>query len=196
MVLEKIESPKEIKTLSYQELEILAAEVRDLIIKTTSTNGGHIAPSLGVVELTIALHYAFDSPVDKLVWDVGHQCYAHKILTGRRDSFKSLRQKDGLSGFPKKCESIHDIIETGHSSTSISSAAGLAAARDLKNEKNHVIAVIGDGALNGGLALEGLNNIGHLDLSRLIVILNTSNIIFEGEELEEQYSSDKRVLVQ
>jgi 1-deoxy-D-xylulose-5-phosphate synthase len=176
MVLEKINTPEQIKRLSYQELETLAQEIRNLIINTTSANGGHVAPSLGVVELTLALHYAFDSPKDKIIWDVGHQCYAHKIITGRRDSFCTLRQKKGVSGFPKRSESIHDIIETGHSSTSISSAAGIAAARDIQKKKYHVIPVIGDGALNGGLALEGLNNIGHLELSRLIVILNDNKM--------------------
>lgn len=175
-ILGTIDSPEQIKALNYGELETLAAEVRKLIVGTASVNGGHVAPSLGVVELTLALHYVFNSPSDKIVWDVGHQCYAHKIITGRRHEFSTLRTFGGIAGFPKISESIHDAADTGHSSTSISIATGLAVARDLNGEAFHVIPVIGDGALTGGLAFEGLNNIGHMGLKNLIVILNDNEM--------------------
>lgn len=173
--LENINSPSDLKELDRSELSCLAREIRELIIDTVSKNGGHLAPSLGVVELTIAMHYVFDTPRDKIVWDVGHQAYAHKILTGRRDRFHTLRQERGISGFPKREESEYDAFDTGHSSTSISAALGMVEARDLKNEDYSVIAVIGDGALTGGLAFEGLNNAGHLDKD-IIVVLNDNEM--------------------
>lgn len=148
---------------------------RSYLLEVVSRTGGHLAPNLGVVELSIALHYVFNSPQDKIIWDVGHQSYVHKILTGRREELKTLRQFKGLSGFPKRSESVHDCFETGHSSTSISAALGFALARDLKQEKNSVIAVIGDGALTGGMAYEALNHAGQLG-TRLIVILNDNEM--------------------
>lgn len=174
-ILSTIDSPAGLKKLSSAELRQLAAEIREYIISIVSQNGGHLAPSLGVVELTLALHYCFDSPRDRIVWDVGHQAYAHKILTGRREQFKTLRTEGGLSGFPKREESNHDAFGTGHASTSISAALGMAAARDLRGEKHSVIAVIGDGALTGGLAFEGLNHAGDLGKD-LIVVLNDNRM--------------------
>lgn len=173
--LEKINNPQELKRLTYAELDILAQEIRDMIIGTVAKTGGHLAPSLGVVELTLALHYYFDSPDDKLVWDVGHQSYAHKIITGRREQFHTLRQYGGISGFPKRAESPHDIVDTGHTSTSISTALGLAQARDNQGGQGAVVAIIGDGALTGGLAFEALNHAGHLG-TNLIVILNDNEM--------------------
>ncbi len=147
--------------MSISELEGLSEDIRKFLIEELSQTGGHIAPNLGVVELTIALHKLFDSPQDKFLWDVGHQSYVHKILTGRAKEFGTLRQYQGLCGFPKRCESEHDVWETGHSSTSLSAAMGMALARDLKKTKEYVIPIIGDGALTGGMALEALNHIGH-----------------------------------
>jgi len=144
-LLNQINAPADLKQLPQSDLPKLAAEIRQLIIETCAKNGGHIAPSLGVVELTIALHKVFNSPEDKLIWDVGHQAYAHKIICGRRDSFNSLRTLDGISGFPKRCESEHDVWEVGHSSTSLSAATGYAVARDLSGRTNKVVVVIGDG---------------------------------------------------
>ncbi len=174
-LLDKIESPADLKGLPVKELNLLAAELREAIIAICATNGGHLAPSLGVVELTLALHKVFNSPVDKIVWDVGHQAYAHKLLTGRRDRFGTLRTMGGISGFPKRAESPHDAYDVGHSSTSISAALGLATARDLSGNHNKVIAVIGDGSMTGGLAFEGLNQAGHLNKD-LIVILNDNEM--------------------
>ncbi|MGQ9602936.1 MAG: 1-deoxy-D-xylulose-5-phosphate synthase [bacterium] len=174
-ILSRINGPEDLKNLGLVELLTLAQEIRELIIHVVSENGGHLAPSLGVVELTLALHYCFDSPRDKIIWDVGHQAYAHKIITGRRDAFSGLRTKGGISGFPRITESAHDAFGTGHASTSISAALGLACARDLLGENYHVIAVIGDGALTGGLAFEGLNQAGHLKKD-LIVILNDNKM--------------------
>ena len=174
-LLTDIDSPADIRGLTIPELDALAAEIRDLIIRTVSQTGGHLAPSLGVVELTIALHYVFNTPEDKLIWDVGHQSYAHKILTGRRESFATLRQHKGISGFPKCRESEFDAFETGHSSTSISAALGMALARDIKKETHRAIAVIGDGSMTAGLAFEALNHAGHLDRN-LIVILNDNEM--------------------
>ncbi len=173
--LEKIHSPQDIRTLKDHEIKGLAEEIRKYIIDTVSKTGGHLASNLGVVELTIALHRTFNSPEDKIIWDVGHQCYVHKILTGRYHQLKSIRCKDGISGFPKRCESCHDFFETGHSSTSISAALGFAAARDLRRESHHVVAVIGDGSMSGGLAYEALNNVGHTK-KRVIVLLNDNNM--------------------
>ncbi len=174
-ILSTINSPADIKPLSTLKLEQLAAEIRELIISTCAANGGHLAPSLGVVELTLALHKVFNSPEDRIVWDVGHQAYAHKIITGRRDLFPTLRKLDGISGFPKRAESEHDTFDVGHSSTSISAALGMAVARDLSKQRNKVVAVIGDGSMTGGMAFEGLNQAGHLNKD-LIVILNDNEM--------------------
>lgn len=174
-LLDKIDSPADLKNLPVKELNLLAAELREAIIVTCATNGGHLAPSLGVVELTLALHKVFNSPVDRIVWDVGHQAYAHKLLTGRRDRFGTLRTMGGISGFPKRAESPHDAYDAGHSSTSISAALGFATARDLSGDHNKVIAVIGDGSMTGGVAFEGLNQAGHLNKD-LVVILNDNEM--------------------
>ncbi|WP_417913639.1 1-deoxy-D-xylulose-5-phosphate synthase [Candidatus Electronema sp. JM] len=174
-LLETIDSPADLRGLSVPELEQLAGEIRARIIATVAENGGHLAPSLGVVELTLALHYIFNTPEDKLIWDVGHQCYAHKLLTGRRDKFHTLRQHQGISGFPKRAESEYDTIETGHSSTSISFGLGLAAAKAIQGEPGKVIAVIGDGSMTGGMAFEALNHAGDLH-KNLIVILNDNEM--------------------
>lgn len=174
-VLETIEQPQDLKKLSFSQLEKLAGEIRNLIIQTLAKNGGHLAPNLGVVELTLALHKVFDSPKDKFIWDVGHQAYIHKILTGRRTKFGSIRQLNGISGFPKRNESPHDAFGTGHSSTSLSAALGLALARDLSGQKSHVLAIIGDGSLTGGQAFEALNHAGHLG-TRMTVILNDNEM--------------------
>ncbi|RAL26555.1 1-deoxy-D-xylulose-5-phosphate synthase [Thermoflavimicrobium daqui] len=175
MLLEQINSPDDLKKLSTEELPKLSEEIRTFLIESLSVTGGHLASNLGVVELTIALHYLFNSPRDKFLWDVGHQAYVHKILTGRRHLFPTLRQYKGLCGFPKRSESEHDCWETGHSSTSLSGAMGMAAARDLLGEDHKVIAIIGDGALTGGMALEALNHIGE-EKKDLIVVLNDNEM--------------------
>ncbi len=175
MLLDSINSPSDIKKLKPEELRKLAEELRTTIIQTVSVNGGHLASNLGVIELTLALHYVFNSPEDKIVWDVGHQSYGHKLITGRRDSFPTIRKEGGIAGFPKREESVHDAFNTGHSSTSISAALGIREGRDKNGEKFKVVAVIGDGALTGGLALEGLNHAGHLKKD-LIVILNDNEM--------------------
>lgn len=174
-ILENIDDLEDFKSLPVKKLPILAKEIREFLIKNISKTGGHLAPNLGVVELTMALHYVFNSPQDKIIFDVGHQCYVHKILTGRKNKFDSLRQLNGLSGFPKTRESIHDIFNTGHSSTSISSAIGIATANKLSGKNDYTIAVIGDGALTGGLAFEGLNN-AQIEDTNLIVILNDNQM--------------------
>jgi 1-deoxy-D-xylulose-5-phosphate synthase len=174
-VIEKIAEPADLGALSFAELETLAREIRSMLVETVSRTGGHLAPNLGVVELTIALHLVFHSPEDKIIWDVGHQCYVHKILTGRREQLATIRQYGGLSGFPKTRESAHDCFETGHSSTSISAALGFALARDLNRESHAVVAVIGDGALTGGMSFEAMNHAGHLG-TRLIVVLNDNKM--------------------
>ena len=174
-MLEKINSPEDIKKLNIEEKKQLAEEIRKYIIEVVAENGGHLASNLGVVELTLALHSTFNTPKDKIVWDVGHQSYTHKIITGRREQFKTLRKLDGLAGFPKTNESEYDSFNTGHSSTSISAALGMARARDLKGENNQVIAVIGDGALTGGLALEALNDAG-FSKTHMTVILNDNEM--------------------
>lgn len=175
MLLEKINNPTDLKKLKPEQLPALAEEVRKFLLDTVSTTGGHLGSNLGTVELTIALHYCFDSPKDKIIWDVGHQAYTHKILTGRRERFYTQRQYKGLSGFPKRCESEHDAFGVGHSSTSISAGLGMAAAASLSGTKNHSIAVIGDGSLTGGMAFEALNQAGHLK-KNLIVILNDNEM--------------------
>lgn len=175
MLLEHINSPSDLKKLKPEQLPVLAEEIRQFLLETVSLTGGHLGSNLGAVELTIALHYCFDSPFDKIIWDVGHQAYTHKILTGRRDLFHTQRQYKGLSGFPKRSESEHDAFGVGHSSTSISAGLGMAAAADLAGAKNHAIAVIGDGSLTGGMAFEALNQAGHLK-KNLIVILNDNEM--------------------
>ncbi|WP_422123182.1 1-deoxy-D-xylulose-5-phosphate synthase [Planococcus sp. X10-3] len=175
MDLHTITSPSFLKGLNNEQLVELSEDIRRFLIENLSRTGGHIGPNLGVVELTLALHRVFDSPSDKLIWDVGHQSYVHKILTGRASQFDTLRQFKGLCGFPKRNESDHDVWETGHSSTSLSAAMGMAAARDIKGAKNHVIPIIGDGALTGGMALEALNHIGHANTD-MVVILNDNEM--------------------
>jgi 1-deoxy-D-xylulose-5-phosphate synthase len=175
MLLETINSPSDLKKLKPEQLPELAAEVRQFLLETVSVTGGHLGSNLGTVELSIALHYCFDSPNDKIIWDVGHQAYTHKILTGRRDRFHTQRQYKGISGFPKRCESEHDAFGVGHSSTSISAALGMASAACLDGKRNHAIAVIGDGSLTGGMAFEALNQAGHLK-KNLIVILNDNEM--------------------
>ncbi len=174
-ILNRVNSPEELKKLDYPELGELARELRTEIVKTISENGGHLASSLGVVELTIALHRVFSSPRDRIIWDVGHQCYAHKLLTGRKDRFSTIRQYGGLSGFPMRAESPHDAFTTGHAGTSISAALGIALARDLKKGEYQVVAVIGDGSLGTGMAFEAINHAGHLG-TRIIVILNDNGM--------------------
>lgn len=174
-LLDSIHNPGDIKGLSFADLKTLAQDIRSFILSTVSQTGGHLAPNLGVIELTLALHYTFNTELDRIVWDVGHQSYIHKILTGRKERFSSLRQFDGLAGFPKREESLHDSFNTGHSSTSISAALGFALARDIQEEDYDVIAVIGDGALTGGQALEAMNQAGHLG-ARMMVILNDNEM--------------------
>ncbi|MDR7072676.1 1-deoxy-D-xylulose-5-phosphate synthase [Fictibacillus barbaricus] len=175
MKLEDIQNPHFLKTYETEDLNKIAGDIRSFLIERLSITGGHLGPNLGVVELTLALHKVFDSPKDKMIWDVGHQAYVHKILTGRAAQFNTLRQHKGLCGFPKRIESEHDVWETGHSSTSLSAAMGMAVARDLKKTDDKVIAVIGDGALTGGMALEALNHIGH-EKKDLIVVLNDNEM--------------------
>ena len=174
-LLGAIHEPKDLRLLDLTELKTLAQEIRQEMIDVISKNGGHLAPNLGVVELTLALHRIFNSPQDKIVWDVGHQTYVHKLLTGRLERFKTIRKFRGLSGFPKRGESVHDCFETGHSSTSISAAVGFAKARDVLRESSHVVAVIGDGAMTGGMAFEALNHAGHSE-TNLIVVLNDNEM--------------------
>ena len=174
-IIDNIKSIQDVKKLKIEEKEQLASEIREYIIETVSKTGGHLASNLGVVELTIALHSVFNVPKDKIVWDVGHQTYVHKILNGRKEELKNIRKLNGIAGFPKTKESETDCFNTGHSSTSISAAMGMAKARDIKNEKNSVIAVIGDGALTGGMALEALNHIGS-SKTNVIVVLNDNEM--------------------
>jgi 1-deoxy-D-xylulose-5-phosphate synthase len=174
-LLDSIHSPADLKKLPVSSLDALAAEIRSTILDAVSKHGGHLAPSLGAVELAIALHYCYSTPNDKIVWDVGHQAYAHKMLTGRADLFSTLRQYEGISGFPRVGESPHDAVSVGHASTSISAALGLAVGRDLRKEKHAVVAVIGDGSLSGGLAFEGLNNLGSLSTD-MVVVLNDNKM--------------------
>ena len=175
MFLEKINSPEDLKKLNTVELARLAEEIRPYIIKVVSRTGGHLSSNLGVVELTIALHYVFDAPNDKIIWDVGHQCYTHKILTERKGKFDTLRQDEGLSGFPSRKESVYDVFDTGHASNSISIAVGLAEAQKKADKKQKIVAVIGDGSLTGGMSFEALNHAGHLK-SNIIVVLNDNEM--------------------
>ncbi|EOS58116.1 1-deoxy-D-xylulose-5-phosphate synthase [Paenibacillus barengoltzii G22] len=175
VLLSQIHEPADLKNLSLEQLTPLAEEIRQFLIEKLSVTGGHLASNLGVVELTIALHYCYNSPQDKLIFDVGHQAYVHKILTGRKDQFDTLRKHRGLCGFVKRSESVHDVWEAGHSSTSLSAAMGMALARDMKGESNRVIAIIGDGALTGGMAFEALNHIGH-EKKDLMVVLNDNEM--------------------
>ncbi len=175
-ILSKIKSPEDVKGLDNKQLSQLSEEVRECIISTVSANGGHLASNLGVVELTIAIHKVFNSPEDKIIWDVGHQVYTHKLLTGRFEQFSTLRQEGGLSGFSRPNESEHDIVYSGHSSVSISTALGIAAANKVNGKKNYAVAVIGDGALTGGLIYEALNNAGRMKDARLIIILNDNGM--------------------
>ncbi|NDY42143.1 1-deoxy-D-xylulose-5-phosphate synthase [Dissulfurirhabdus thermomarina] len=174
-LLPHIQGPDDLKRLSREDLPRLAAEIRKVIIETVAKTGGHLAPSLGVVELTLALHYVFEAPKDRIIWDVGHQAYAHKLVTGRYDRFHTLRQHGGISGFPKRSESPYDVLDTGHSSTSISAALGMTTALDLSGQEGRVVAVIGDGSMTAGLAFEALNNAGHLRKD-LVVILNDNEM--------------------
>jgi 1-deoxy-D-xylulose-5-phosphate synthase len=174
-LVDRINNPADLKKLDIADLEPLAAEIRDLIIETVAANGGHLAPNLGVVELTIALHYVFHSPQDKIIWDVGHQAYAHKIITGRREQFHTLRKDKGICGFPKREESPCDPFNTGHSGTSISAGLGISTARSLKGDNNKVIAIIGDGSMTAGMAFEALNQAGHTERD-LIVVLNDNEM--------------------
>ena len=174
-MLEQINSAADLKKLKLNEKNVLSQEIRDYIIDVVSKNGGHLASNLGIVELTLAIHNVFDLNKDRLIWDVGHQSYVHKILTGRKEELKTIRKLDGLAGFPKTSESETDCFNTGHSSTSISAAMGMAKARDLKKENHSVIAVIGDGALTGGMALEALNHVGS-SRTNMIVILNDNEM--------------------
>ncbi len=178
-ILEKIKSPKDLKSLDIKEIDDLALEIREKLIETVSKNGGHLAPNLGVVELTIALHKIFDTPTDKFVWDVGHQGYVHKILTGRANFFKTVREKDGCIGFLSKKESEYDAFGAGHAGTAISAAVGMAAARDLKGTNEKVVAIVGDGSLNCGLSLEGLNNVSEATKD-IIIILNDNKMSISG----------------
>jgi len=174
-ILDRIDSPNDLKNLTYPELKQLAAEIREELVTVVSANGGHLASNLGVVELTLALHRVYNAPQDKIIWDVGHQAYAHKLVTGRRTDFQSLRQYGGLSGFTSREESEYDAFGAGHASTSISAALGIAVARDFAAEDYHVVAVIGDGGIAGGMAIEGLNQTGHIG-TRLVVVLNDNGM--------------------
>jgi len=186
-ILDRIDSPDDLSEVELEELPILAEEIRQEIIRVVSRTGGHLAPSLGVVELTLALHRVFDSPTDKIVWDVGHQSYAHKLVTGRRDRFETLRQYGGIAGFPRRDESPHDAFDTGHASTSISAALGMACARDFLEEDFRVIAVIGDGSLTAGLAFEGLNQAGHLKKNLMVVVNDNRMSISKNVGALSQY---------
>ena len=175
MILERINETNDIQKLSWDELEVLACEVRQFLVEKVSEKGGHLASNLGAVELTIALHKAYSLPKDKIIWDVGHQAYTHKLLTGRRAGFETLRELDGMSGFPKRKESDCDAFDTGHSSTSISAGLGYVQARELLNEDYQVVSVIGDGAFTGGLAYEALNNASHIE-KNFVIVLNDNNM--------------------
>ncbi len=179
LILDTVNSPKDIRKLNLSQLNRLSLELRSFLVESVSKTGGHLASNLGIVELTLAIHYCFNTPKDKIVWDVGHQAYIHKIITGRKDAFGTLRQLDGLSGFPKPAESEYDTFTAGHSSTSISIALGFACARDLKGGNERVVAVIGDGSMTGGVAFEALNNAGRSNRN-LIVIINDNQMSISG----------------
>lgn len=187
MILEKINNVEDLRRLSIKNMNILVEELREYIIDVVSKNGGHLASSLGVVELTVALHYVYNTPYDRIIWDVGHQTYAHKILTGRRDGFKTLRKYQGMSGFPKICESEYDCYNTGHSSTSISLAVGEAVSSSIQNKNNKVVAVIGDGALTGGMAFEAINHAGHLKKDVTIILNDNCHSISENVGALSEY---------
>ena len=195
-LLEKLNSPAELRRMNLYELKILADEIRELILNTVSKTGGHLAPSLGTVELTLALYSVFDLSIDKIIWDVGHQTYTHKILTGRRDKFYTLRQRGGISGFPRRCESNYDYFGVGHASTSISAALGILTAEELQGRFGKVIAVIGDGALTGGESFEALNHAGQLK-KKLIVVLNDNEMsIAKNVGALSEYLSEVRLAPQ
>jgi 1-deoxy-D-xylulose-5-phosphate synthase len=193
MVLEKVNGPEDLKNLSLEELLLLAEEIRSEIIRVTAQNGGHLASSLGAVELILALHRVFQSPKDKILFDVGHQAYAHKLVTGRKDRFHTLRQEGGISGFTKVSESPHDAITVGHASTSLANALGMALARDLRGEDHHVVAVIGDGALTGGMALAALNKIGELQKQMLIILNDNEMSISENVGALNKYFKELQI---
>src|SRR3954447_9387084 len=174
-LLDRVKSPADLRAMSREDLPTLATDLRARLIDVCSRTGGHLGAGLGVVELTVALHYTFDTPKDRLIWDVGHQAYPHKIVTGRRGRIRTLRQEDGLSGFTRRSESEYDPFGAAHSSTSISAGLGMAVARDLAGGNNHVVAVIGDGAMSAGMAYEAMNNAGAMN-SRLIVVLNDNDM--------------------
>ena len=174
-LLDRINGPADLRALKREQLDQLAEEIRSEMVSTVATTGGHLAASLGAVELAIAIHYVFDSPRDKIIWDVGHQAYAHKLLTGRRARFHTLRQAGGISGFPRRAESEHDAFDTGHGSTAIAAALGMAKARDLAAESYSVVAVVGDGAMSGGLSFEAVNYAGHLK-TPIIILLNDNQM--------------------
>ena len=175
MLLDKIKKPNDIKQINPEDYNVLAQEIRDFLIEKISVSGGHLGSNLGAVELTMALHLALDLPEDKIIWDVGHQAYTHKILTGRREGFETLRKFGGISGFPKRKESDCDSFDTGHSSTSVSAGLGLVEARDILGQDHTIVAVIGDGSLTGGMAYEALNNAARLE-KNYIIILNDNNM--------------------
>ena len=191
-MLEKIQKPNDIKKIPADQLPALAEEIREFIIESLSKTGGHLASNLGVVELTIAMHRVFDLPKDKLIWDVGHQSYTHKILTGRKDGFETLRREGGISGFPKRSESDCDVFDTGHSSTSISAGVGYVRARELKKENYSVVSIIGDGALTGGMAYEALNNAASLKSNFIIVLNDNERSIAENVGGMSSYLSGLR----
>ena len=169
-LLDRIDSPRDLKRLPLEDLPALCQEIREEIVATCAKNGGHLGSSLGAVEIVVALHYVYDSPRDRLVFDVGHQAYAHKLLTGRRDHFRTIRTEGGLAGFPERHESEHDAFGAGHASTAVSAALGMIEGRRLRNETGKVVALVGDGALTGGIAFEGLNQAGYLNRDLLVVL--------------------------
>src|SRR5579884_505261 len=193
-ILDTINDPAQLRTLSIPQMQQLAEEIRREIIEKGSVKGGHLAPNLGVVELTMALHYVFNTPEDLLVWDIGHQAYVHKLLTGRRDRFQTIRQFGGLSGYLRREESPYDVFGASHASTSISAALGLAVARDLRGEDFKVVAVIGDGALTGGMALEAINNAGSLKKNLIIVLNDNDKSISDNVGAIHHYLSQVRRL--
>ena len=185
-ILPKINDPSDLKQLNMTALREVSNEISHFMRTTVEKVGGHYSSPLGVVDLTVAIHYAYNSPQDKLIWDVGHQSYAHKIICGRRDEFHTIRQKDGISGFLKRSESEHDIFGAGHASTSISAALGMAHARDKKKDKNQVVAIIGDGAMTGGLAYEGINNLGYHKTQLTVVLNDNSMSISKSEHISSE----------